>query len=95
VRIRFRSFCFGLILSVAGLWLDFLDHAKEKIVLFRDFIVDCVASAFNPLVNRQAVIPLTRAQVAMREYFNKLKSFGVAVWSVSGFTHKLAVNVNA
>lgn len=94
MRIRFRSFYFGMILSVIGLWFGFTDYAKQKIVLCRDFIVDCVASVFT-LPKTKIPIVLGRVQIAMRDYFNKLKGFASAVWSINGFTHKLAVNVNA
>jgi membrane protein CcdC involved in cytochrome C biogenesis len=91
---RLRNFCFGLILSVIGLWSGLFDFAKEKVFLFRDFIVDCVASAFV-LLKTKIPIVLGRVQIAMRDYYNRLKGFGVAVLSINGFTHKLAVNVNA
>lgn len=92
--ICFSNFCFGLILPVIGLWFGFVDYTKEKFVFCRDFIVDCVAQAFT-LPKTKIPIVLGRVQIAMRDYFNKLKGFADAVWSMNGFTHKMAVNVNA
>lgn len=94
MRIVFRSFCFGMILPIIGLWFGFTDYAKEKFVFYRNYIVDCVASVFT-LPKTKIPIVLGRSQSLMRDYFNRLKGFGVAVWSINGFTHKLAVNVNA
>jgi len=93
VKTRFRGFCFGLILSVIGLWSGFFDYAKEIFVFCRDFVVDCVASAFV-LPKTKIPIVLGRSQLAMRSYFRKYKGFASAVWSMNGFTHKMAVNVN-
>ena len=94
MRIRFKSFCFGLILSVIGLWSGVFDYSKEKFVFCRDFIVDRVASAFV-LPKTKVSIVLGRSQLAMRSYFIKYKGFASAVWSMNGFTHKLAVNAFA
>lgn len=94
MRIRFRSFCVGLILSVIGLWFGFSDYTKQKIVFCRDFIVDCVAQAFT-LPKTKIPIVLGRVQIAMCDYSKRLKGFGGAVWSMNGFTHKLAVNAFA
>lgn len=90
-----RNFCFGLILSVIGLWSGLFDYAKEKFVFCRDFIVDCVVSAFFVLPKTKIPIVLGRAHISMRSYFIKFKGFSGAVWSINGNTHKLAVNAFA
>lgn len=91
MKIVIRSFCVGLILSVIGLWSELFDYAKEKFVFCYDFIVGCVASAFT-LPKTKIPIVLGRSQIAMRSYFLRFKGFANVVWSMNGFTHKLAVN---
>jgi len=92
VRNRFRSFCFGLILSVIGLRSGLFGYAKEKFIFCRDFVVDCVASAFV-LPKTKIPIVLSRGQRAMQNY-KIIVGFIVAI--VAGhFSHKMAVNVNA
>ena len=93
MKIRFRGFI-GLILSVLGLWSGLFDYAKEKFVLYRDFIISCASSAFV-LPKTKIPIVLGRAHSLMRDYFSKYKGFASAVWSMNGFTHKLAVNAFA
>jgi len=89
VGIKFNFFvCFGIALLFSS-----FGYVKQTAVFVRDFIVDCVASAFV-LPKIKIPILLSRSQGAMRSYYKRFGRFtGASVVNMNGhFIAKKAVN---
>jgi len=90
---KIYTFALNIVLSIALFWLGFIDFAREKTIFVRNFVVDCVASAFV-LPKTKFPILLSRSQVAMHSHYKKFGRFtGASVINMNGhFIAKKAVN---